>query len=161
MYEFLWSGFQSSWLVLFIPNPISHIIASKSLVYYLCELSLKGYANINVIAHSWGTVLSRDAMNSSGLSFGLWATMGSPLGQTHPLFQYQKWQNYFTLADGVTQLADLLFLMGYENDTIPLFQQLSGVEQHRTLCLNPVTAHSSYWTDPTVFNDLLQVLKWQ
>ena len=161
MYEFLWSGFQSGGFILFVPNHLSHTIAKSSLVCYLCELYMKGYAEVNVIAHSWGTVLSRDAMNYSGLSFGLWATMGSPLGQTHPLFQYRKWQNYFTLADPVTHLADLLVVMGFENDTLPLFQQLSGVEQHRTLCVNPVTAHSSYWTDPTVFNDLLTFLKWQ
>ncbi len=161
MYEFLWSGFQSGGFILFIPNHLSHTIAKSSLVCYLCELYMKGYAEVNVIAHSWGTVLSRDAMNYSGLSFGLWATMGSPLGQTHPLFQYRKWQNYFTLADPVTHLADLLVVMRFENDTVPLFQQLSGVEQHRTLCKNPVTAHSSYWTDPTVLNDLLTVLKWQ
>ena len=161
MYEFLWSGFQSGGFILFVPNHLSHTIAKSSLVCYLCELYMKGYNEVNVIAHSWGTVLSRDAMNYSGLSFGLWATMGSPLGQTHPLFQYRKWQNYFTLADPVTYLADLLVVMGFENDTIPLFQQLSGVEQHRTLCVNPVTAHSSYWTDQTVLNDLLTVLKWQ
>ena len=161
MYEFLWSGFQSSWLALFIPNPISHTIASKSLVCFLCELYMKGYSNINIIAHSWGTVLSRDAMNSSGLSFGLWATMGSPLGLTYPKFGYRIWQNYYAPGDRVTELAPLLFAMWYSDNIVQLYLQRRGVEQHRTLCNNPITAHSSYWTDPTVFNDLLTVLKWQ
>ena len=161
MYEFLWSGFQSSWLVLFYPNRISHTIASKSLVCFLCDLYIKGYTNINVIAHSWGTVLSRDAMNSSGLSFGLWATMGSPLGLTYPKFSYKKWQNYYAPGDRITELAPLLCAMWYSDNIVQLYLQTRGVEQHRTLCKNPITAHSSYWTDPTVFNDLLTVLKYQ
>lgn len=161
MYEFLWSGFQSSWLVLFIPNPISHVIASRSLVCYLCELYMKGYANINVLAHSWGTVLSRDAMNSSGLSFGLWATMGSPLGLTYPQFSYKKWQNFYSSEDPVPLLQSVLHLLGYIDNLVPLFMQTKGVEQHKTYRGGPITAHSSYWTDPTVFNDILTVLKWQ
>ena len=161
MYEFLWSGFQSGWLVLFFPNPISHTIASKSLVCFLCELYMKGYVNINVIAHSWGTVLSRDAMNSSGLSFGLWATMGSPLGLTHPKFNYKKWQNFYSSEDPVPLLTNVLYLLGYNDNLMPLFMQTKGVEQHKTFRGGPIEAHSSYWTDPTVFNDLLTVLKWQ
>ena len=161
MYEFLWSGFQSGWLVLFIPNPISHTIASKSLVCFLCELYMKGYVNVNVIAHSWGTVLSRDAMNSSGLSFGLWATMGSPLGLTHPKFNYKKWQNFYSSEDPVPLLTNVLYLLGYNDNLVPLFMQTKGVEQHKTFRGGPIEAHSSYWTDPAVFNDLLTVLKWQ
>ena len=45
--------------------------------------------------------------------------------------------------------------MWYSDNIVQLYLQTRGVEQHRTLCKNPITAHSSYWTDPTVFNDLL------
>ncbi|MBP5673250.1 MAG: hypothetical protein J6X49_12740 [Victivallales bacterium] len=160
MYEFLWSGFQSGGFVLFIPNPLSHRIATLSLTYFLLELSMRGYLNVNVIAHSWGTVLSRDAMNLSCLSYGLWATMGSPLGWTFPTFGFRKWQNYYSPADGVIDLAPLLKIMGYNSNDVPLYTQLTKVEQHATWCLNPVAAHSSYWTDPCVLNDLLTALKW-
>ena len=122
---------------------------------------MKGYANINVLAHSWGTVLSRDAMNSSGLSFGLWATMGSPLGLTYPRFSYKKWQNFYSSEDPVPLLQSVLHLLGYIDNLVPLFMQTKGVEQHKTYRGGPITAHSSYWTDPTVFNDILTVLKWQ
>ena len=161
MYEFLWSGFQAGGFMLFIPNPISHTIASKSLVCFIYEIYMKGYVNINIIAHSWGTVLSRDAMNSTGLWFRLWATMGSPLGLTRPEFGYTKWQNYHSIFDPVTRLQNVLFLLGYVQNLIPLFMQKEGVEQHTTYRGGTITAHSSYWTDPTVFNDLLTVLKWQ
>ncbi len=161
MYEFLWSGFQAGGFVLFFPHHLSHTIASKSLVYCLCELYMKGYANVNVIAHSWGTVLSRDAMNSSGLSFGLWATMGSPLGETFPKFGYRMWQNFYSSEDGVPLLTWLLFLLGYSDNLKPLFMQRINVQQHKTYSGGPIDAHSSYWTDPTVFNDILSVLKWQ
>ena len=160
MYEFLWSGFQSGGFILFIPNPLSHGIATLSLTYFLLELSMRGYSNLNVVAHSWGTVLSRDAMNLSCLSYGLWATMGSPLGWTFPVFGFRKWQNYYSPADGVIELAPLLKKMGYTLNSIPLYTQLTKVEQHATWCLNPVAAHSSYWTDPCVLNDLLTALKW-
>jgi hypothetical protein len=37
---------------------------------------MNGYANLDIISHSWGTTLSYDLMNNSSIEVHDWVTMG-------------------------------------------------------------------------------------
>jgi hypothetical protein len=65
---------------------------------------MKGYSDINIISHSWGTTLSYDLMNSGGIEMHDWVTMGSPLKPTtdKPVWNTGKWINYYSPNDPVT-----------------------------------------------------------
>ena len=165
-YQFRWSGFGGI-LPMFVPNFIQHDLAQDSLEFSLGCLKSRGYANINVIGHSWGTVLSKDALNTGVINVGLWATMGSPLAcepkfdtngeqfiyTPFPLFNYDKWMNFYNLCDPVVYLclnAPLVTPLGLnitESATSPIFE--SPVPEQYNLGFITPDVHGCYWYDPT------------
>ena len=165
-FQFRWSGFGGI-LPMFVPNFIQHDLAQDSLEYCLGCLKSKGYANINVIGHSWGTVLSKDALNRGGINVGLWATMGSPLADdtqydihnnqaippSFPLFNHGKWMNFYNLCDPVVYLCMNAPLLTWPvlniNETIvsPIFE--SPVPEQYNLGFITLDVHGCYWYNPT------------
>ncbi len=159
-YEFLWTGFAASDNVFLpIPNRLNHLIALCSLIDGLAEIRLKGYANVSVVSHSWGTVLSRDALTDMNDPVAIWATMGSPLCCFTPEFPYGTWVNYANLADPVTLAAKILYNLGYMHCEIPLRYQMRNVRQVKIHTYE--NCHSVYWTSHAVVGDLAKLLKQQ
>ena len=165
-YQFRWSGFGGFLLPTFIPNVIQHNIAKRSLEFCLGCLRSQGYANINVIGHSWGTVLSKDALNTGVIDVALWTTMGSPLATeelstkngflllpSYPLFNYEKWMNFYNLCDPIVYLCmnnPLRTAPGPNiNESLcsPLFES-SLPEQYNLGFITP-DPHGCYWYNPT------------
>ncbi|MBQ9369295.1 MAG: RHS repeat protein, partial [Victivallales bacterium] len=166
--QFRWSGFGGI-LPMFIPNYYQHDLAQRNLEYCLGTLKAKGYANINVIGHSWGTVLSKDALNSGVINVGLWATMGSPLAcenqfddngdpfisTSFPLFNHEKWMNFYNLIDPVVHLCmngPLIGMCGVgisDNDSLssPIFE--SPLPEQYNLGIISPDVHGCYWYNPT------------
>ncbi|MBQ6473742.1 MAG: RHS repeat-associated core domain-containing protein, partial [Victivallales bacterium] len=107
--EFLWSGFTILGIPnLTLPNLTQHTIACTSLAFTLACLRFMEYENINVLAHSWGTVLSKHALFLSGIEVGLWATMGSPLtiGREHFDWPHPRsWINIYYPDDPIIYLG--------------------------------------------------------
>ncbi len=68
-------------------------------------VSMNGYANIDIISHSWGTCLSYDLLNNSSIEVHDWVTMGSPLKRDtrKPVENTGNWFNYYSKKDPVTQ----------------------------------------------------------
>jgi hypothetical protein len=107
-YEFDWGGFS---IVDGVPLSLTPIrsVHEMALVQLQMEemlVSMNGYANIDIISHSWGTCLSYDLLNNSGIEVHDWVTMGSPLKQTtqKPAINSGKWINYYDPNDKVTHL---------------------------------------------------------
>ena len=159
-FEFRWTGFSaSSYSFLPIPARLNHLIGLWSLVDGFATVQLKGYINVSVISHSWGTVLSRDALFLSLYHTSIWATMGSPLGCFIPLFPFWFWNNYVNYGDPVVWAASTLFKMGYNVSPFPLLYQDFLVRQVKLTTFD--NNHSVYWTSHTVIGDLARMLKVQ
>jgi RHS repeat-associated protein len=107
-YEFNWGGFSIDDSVPLTLTPIKsvHEMALVQLQMEEMLVSMNGYANIDIISHSWGTCLSYDLLNNSGIEVHDWVTMGSPLKQTtqKPAMNSGKWINYYDPNDKVTHL---------------------------------------------------------
>lgn len=157
-YQFIWSGCQLA-EVLLPPNRIHHGIALASLTHCLATLPAKGYSRVNVISHSWGTVLSRDALNRHPLALNNWVTMGSPLSaDTAPCFPHQAWMNIFTRSDPVVHLAPLVFAIGFTDSIMPLFKQ-APPPLKVDLGSQPSDPHGSYWQDPLSLARIVTLLR--
>ena len=106
-YEFNWGGFTLSMrgpmIIGIIPIKSVHQLAFINLHTAQLLIWMKGYNDINIISHSWGTTLSYDLMNSGGIEMHDWVTMGSPLKTTtdKPFWNTGKWINCYSLADPV------------------------------------------------------------
>ena len=74
-----------------------HLQTAQMLVW------MKGYSDINIISHSWGTTLSYDLLNSGGIEMHDWVTMGSPLKSStdKPVWNTGKWFNYYSMNDPI------------------------------------------------------------
>jgi pimeloyl-ACP methyl ester carboxylesterase len=101
-YEFDWGGFSLDNIGLY-PIKSVHTMALLHLQAAEELVSMKGYANIDIISHSWGTTLSYDLMNSTDVEVHDWVTMGSPLKWTtqKPDMNTGNWFNYYSLKDPV------------------------------------------------------------
>ena len=80
-YEFNWGGFAVGTLG-FIPIKSVHQMALVHLQMTEFVVWMNGYANIDIISHSWGTTLTYDLQNTSGIETRNWVTMGAPLKST-------------------------------------------------------------------------------
>jgi RHS repeat-associated protein len=84
-YEFDWGGFSVGgipWTI--IPIRSVHQMALIHLQIAEELVSMKGYANIDIISHSWGTTLTYDLQQTSGIETHRWVTMGSVLKESTP-----------------------------------------------------------------------------
>jgi len=102
-YEFDWGGMSLDGFFL-VPLKCVHEMAFVHLQIAQMLVWMKGYDNINIISHSWGTTLSYDLMSSGGIEMHDWVTMGSPLKKTtdKPVWVTGKWINCYSLNDPVT-----------------------------------------------------------
>jgi RHS repeat-associated protein len=102
-YEFDWGGMSFDSVGL-IPIKAVHEMAFVHLQMAQMLVWMKGYNNINIISHSWGTLLSYDLLNSGGIEMHDWVTMGSPLKKTtgKPVWVTGNWINCFSYYDPVT-----------------------------------------------------------
>lgn len=159
-YEFLWSGFTLG-ILPWYPNPLQHDIAKASLRSCLLEIKQKGYRHLSLIGHSWGTVLSLDALEHRDSSLHTWVTMGSPLPKVTPRFSFYNWLNVFSASDPVVYLMISPFTRPLDGDLEPLFMQDFLVEQYGVSELPLLEAHSCYWTDYMTIKQIANLLKAQ
>ncbi|MCJ7615960.1 MAG: alpha/beta hydrolase, partial [Desulfobacterales bacterium] len=136
-YEFTWSGFAATGGVGI--NSIAGDIATDSLVDAIGAIRQKGYRNINIVAHSWGTVLSRDAQNEEGGAINTWVTMGSPLSaSTNKPAGVGYWLNMWARYDWFAHELGSL----YKNPGVDEQFRVDDVVEEYSL-----KNHSAYWTD--------------
>ena len=104
-YEFDWGGFGILPGYGFYPIKSVHEMALVQLQMEEMLVSMNGYANIDIISHSWGTCLSYDLLNNSSIEVHDWVTMGSPLKRDtrKPVENTGNWFNYYSKKDPVTQ----------------------------------------------------------
>ncbi len=145
-YEFTWSGYTLTGTVGI--NKGVHDVATNSLVRAAQIVQQKGYSKVNIVSHSWGTVLSRDAQQAGVGNINTWVTMGSPLNADTPKYGTPYWMNFYSMSDWVvTDAPDHLGMTGVEAGTGYLYNNSNvNVQQ-------PVGGgHTSYWENTTVLN---------
>jgi RHS repeat-associated protein len=173
-YEFDWGGFSIA-SIGFIPVRIVHVMALVHLQAAEEIISMKGYANIDIISHSWGTTLSYDLMNSTDIEVHDWVTMGSPLKKTteKPKCNTGKWINCYSLYDPATHFEifppymDWIEMLPYAVEGIRSGRQgkigdgltvdpnvTVGVNHNHPMGLKDFDEHTAYWTRPEVLTDL-------
>lgn len=159
-YEFLWSGFSMA-IIPWLPNPLQHGIAKASLRSCLLAIEQKGYRHLSLIGHSWGTVLSLDALEQRDVPIHTWVTMGSPLPRVTPRFPFRNWLNVFSSSDPIVYLEMQPFFRFASEPMEPLFAQESPPEQHGVGNQPLLDAHSCYWTDYMTIKLIANLLKAQ
>jgi RHS repeat-associated protein len=172
-YEFDWGGFGIANAPPFlIPIKSVHEMALVHLQMAEMLVSMNGYANIDIISHGWGTTLSYDLMNNSGIEVHDWVTMGSPLKQTtgKPIMNTGKWINCYDTHDPVVHLE---MYPPFPNVCgLPLPSWGPGLTADRNVTtdynkeyhfwagwLSPSFVHSDYWNSPEVLSDLRKWLQ--
>jgi RHS repeat-associated protein len=171
-YEFDWGGFSIANGIDLIPIKSVHEMALVHLQMAEMLVSMNGYANIDIISHSWGTTLSYDLMNNSTIEVNDWVTMGSPLKQTtqKPAMNTGKWINCYDLNDRVVHLE--MFPPFPDVDGLPLPSSLTGPgltkDQNVNVQLqfdfrselgNHWWVHSDYFVSPNTATKLRQWLQ--
>ena len=160
-----------------IPTWIVHEMALLHLQIAEELVSMKGYANIDIISHSWGTLLSYDLQQNSGIETHDWVTMGSPLKKTtdKPVCNTGKWINCYSLNNPVTHFE---IFPPYESGLEMLPSVLigwsregktgDGLTVDRNVDINHlpydmgdtgITEHGHYWNWAPCVNDLRKDLQ--
>jgi len=105
LYEYNWGGFSLTGIGA-MPLKSVHQQALVHLEMTQFLVWMNGYENIDLISHSWGTTLTYDLQNSSGIPVRHWVTMGSPLKSTTPKppGNTGDWINMYDLKDYVVHL---------------------------------------------------------
>ena len=172
-FEFDWGGFSLDSIPLtLIPIQSVHQMAFVHLQMAQMLVWMKGYGNIDIISHSWGTALSYDLMNSGGIEMHDWVTMGSPLKSTtdKPVWNTGRWINYYSLNDPVTHFEvypPFPSFAGMRNNVLRSAKRL-GVDKdgltadpnvtlnHRPYSMGGflLGEHSAYWDYIPVLSDL-------
>jgi hypothetical protein len=151
----------------FAPVKAVHQLAFMHLRIAQMTLWMKGYTDMNVISHSWGTTLAYDMMNSGGIEMQHWVTMGSPLNSTvrKPVWNEGKWINAYSTRDPV------VYLDMYPNSLVNGFPILlprwgAGLTAHPQVDAPPIITaapgrlpyslgeHTTYWTHTSVLSGL-------
>ena len=153
-FEYVWSGFTmngvlpSAWAV-----NTTHGTATNGLINVVRSIQAKGYQNVNIISHSWGTVISRDTLYAGVGNVNTWVTMGSPLtATTRCPGGVGFWLNIYCAGDPVIWTGPALratgiqepgsgFLFGSPSvdEQLPLQNAYPGLDFGN---------HGTYWTDP-------------
>jgi RHS repeat-associated protein len=166
IYVFTWSGFTLP--ALLVPTKATHELTSIQLQEASLLIWMNGYDKINVISHSWGTTLSYDLLNSGGIEFHDWVTMGSPLKPTtdKPVWDAGEWINYYSLADpvvhyelyppfpGLGQMAAAVAKTAVGLGGRGLTDRTDIVQRHFEMGNWSFLEHSAYWADKDVLDDL-------
>jgi len=164
--EFLWSGF---YMVFNIPRPgvkSSHLIAVKKLTESLKILKAKTDI-INIIAHSWGTVIGFQSIEKFCHKINRFITMGSPLPENvevPPAITPQHWINIFSTNDKVVKLGPLLRGWLIPGAHGYLFNK-EGIQQKDVTAEIPyprrewLKIHCAYWNNEEVIKTIVKELK--
>jgi RHS repeat-associated protein len=172
-YEFDWGGFSFTPGVGIIPIKSVHEMALVHLQMAEMLVSMNGYANINIISHSWGTTLTYDLQQTSGIETHNWVTMGSPLKSTteKPVWNTGKWINCYSLNDPVTHfelyppfpsLGEMIdgarrgmHRVGHLGDGLTADPNVSvGKNHNHPMDKSGFDEHGAYWDWPAVLDDL-------
>ena len=144
-YEFSWSGNPVS-VGSVLANESVHGMATNSFIKVVRAVQAKGYKNVNIIGHSWGTVLSRDAQYAGVGNINTWFTMGSPLtASTMWPGSLGTWINIWNDKDWVvTRVPSLM-----ERGGRPLYKKTGIRQLPLSTSLSFPDSHAMYWTNPT------------
>ena len=141
-YEFTWSGYTFTGTVGI--NRGTHDVATNNLIRFVQNVQKEGYSKVNIVSHSWGTVLARDAQYAGIGDIDTWVTMGSPLPRTtRRPEKLSSWMNFFSAGDGVVYLGPGLCEIGFASGGGFLWEREGDIEQWGT-----TGGHGIYWTDP-------------
>ena len=126
----------------------------------------EGYANIDIISHSWGTTLTYDLQNNSGIETHNWVTMGSVLKKStdKPLGIKGNWINYSSPYDPAYYAA---LYPPFPGGIVSLGSLGANVHSDRNVDFPRehhmghwgIPEHGAYWDDSYVLNDLRLQLK--
>ncbi|HVU09389.1 MAG TPA: LamG-like jellyroll fold domain-containing protein [Verrucomicrobiae bacterium] len=167
-YEFDWGGFSINNDVPLTLYPIKsvHEMALVQLQMEEMLVSMNGYANIDIISHSWGTTLAYELQQTSGIETHNWVTMGSVLKKStpKPVEVTGNWINFSSPNDPAYHAA----LYPPFPDNILSLSSL-GPNVHSDPNVNfpfvftmghwGVPEHSAYWDNDTVATDLRLLLQ--
>src|ERR1035437_2210877 len=125
---------------------------------------MKGYANMDIISHSWGTTLAYDLMNSGGIEMHDWVTMGSPLKPTtdKPFWNTGKWINCYSLNDPVVhfEMYPPFSMLPSWGPGLTEDPNIATSLQHSYNMLHTeFEEHGAYWTWPPLINQLRKELQ--
>ena len=184
-FEHQWSGFD---LVGFGVKPdwYTSQIATISLGISLKEAKGIGYMNINVAAHSWGTLLAHEALSYSAVKVHDWVSFGSPLREDalKPSQVDGKWLDIYSDWDPVTWLRlDSPLAHDWQGNFVPSFDAIAPGNQHSALRVNadwnedvtnqmfllnpsvstaiilgPIFEHTAYWNP--LYNVIALIRNW-
>ena len=140
---------------------------------------MNGYANVNIISHSWGTTLTYDLQNNSTLETHNWVTMGSPMKATtgKPVGVTGNWINYYSLKDPIVHMDvfppfpsnDFFIqqaligvakgLAGVAGDGLTGDKQVDFNHPPYDMGKQLLLEHTAYWNDDNVINALRMDLR--
>ena len=177
-YEFDWGGFSVANIPgTLIPIKSVHEMALVHLKMMEMLVSMNGYANVDIISHSWGTRLAYDLLNNSSIEVHDWVTMGSPLKHDtqKPAENTGNWFNYYSPNDPVTHLE---MFPPFPNMLLYIDWHLAALSQGvwpfgpglsaDPNCINHLpynfgkigfSEHTAYWNNVDVLTDLRKDLQ--
>ena len=143
-----------------------HQFAFINLTIAQLTIGMKGYSDMNVISHSWGTCLAYDMLNSGGIEMHDWVTMGSPLNHdiSKPLWNEGRWVNAYSTRDPVVYFN--IYPNGLINWSPVSIQQFSKTPFNPSQVDPPaiittsgsggpsLPEHTAYWTNPGLLTSL-------
>jgi hypothetical protein len=168
-YEFDWGGFSidNNWFL--IPIKSVHQMALVHLQMAQFLVWMNGYANINIISHSWGTALTYDLQQNSSIETHTWVTMGSILKEStdKPVGVTGNWINLSSPEDFAYYTAYYPPFPNSLLDYLPLGHNVHNdphvdipLEYNFPLSLSHMWAHSDYWNRNTCQKPVSDLRYW-
>lgn len=139
-----------------IPNTVIHCQTLLGLWMTYLTIREKGYFNMNVIAHSWGTVLASNISHWVPEPYSLLVTMGSPLWNGYTSANTNRWVNIYDVDDVVIYLG-VVGSIGFANalfDASP-DKHIVQIDVDNGEYLE---AHTGYWTNLDVIGAIVSEL---
>jgi RHS repeat-associated protein len=165
-YEFDWGGFSidDNWFL--IPIKSVHEMALVHLQMEEFLVWMNGYANINIISHSWGTTLTYDLQQTSGIETHNWVTMGLVLKEAtpKPFGVKGNWINFSSPDDPAYHAA---LYPPFPDNIVSLNSLGPNVHSDPNVDIphvfpmgkSGIDEHSAYWDDPQVLSRLRNYLQ--
>lgn len=167
-YEFDWGGFSIANVVPLTLYPIKsvHEMALVQLQMDEMLVSMNGYANIDIISHSWGTTLAYDLQQTSGIETHDWVTMGSVLKKStpKPVEVTGNWINFSSPDDPAYHAA---MYPPFPSGLLDIITPGPNVHSDPNVDISYVfpmgksgiDEHSAYWVNDTVATKLRLLLQ--
>ena len=172
-FEITWSGFD---LVGFgvLPETATHLTALLFTMQSMRAAWSKGYDELNFISHSWGTILSYQAIDMTPVPIENWVTMGSPMGAEiwTPAGLRGEWTNFYSNSDPITWLNlyppfsipnPFNITRGpatqFPGATININVTNMAAQPGDSILQRLREQHTAYWSDTDVLNDITRLLQ--